>query len=172
MMKKQFVLAFAILLTTFLFFSAAASPVFARESSRTFIPTPEVEPGPAEGEWVITDSSVSGTIVYTADLTTPPPNEWMQLKSNGIHVSGSTKICHPFSGGQFGWTTSVFLLEGNHWTEILTTMEWVPDEEGHLEVCAYAPVSGTYALFAYWEWYEGYMEYVPRFSLSIEPLPF
>lgn len=116
---------------------------------------PAVIPGPAAGVWEWTTTTVTGEIIPMYKIDTPAP-EWTKLLSNPLRVDGRTQICHPFRGGQFGWHTSIFLLNGKTWLELPTTVEWVPDEEGQLMACAYAPVSGVYAMFGYWEWFEGF----------------
>jgi len=125
------------------------------EPTETPTPKPGVEAGPAAGSWEWEVLTVTGEIIPMEKIGTPP-HEWTRLLSNPIRVDGRTQICHPFVGGQYGWHTSIYLLNGKTWLELPTTVEWVPDEEGQLMACTYAPVSGVYAMFGYWEWFEGY----------------
>jgi hypothetical protein len=83
------------------------------------------------------------------EITVAPPTD-QQLVSTGAVVSGPTNICYPFSGGQYGWVGQIRMLSEGSWVGLPTTVKWVPDEEGKLMACAYAPAAGTYALFAYW----------------------
>ncbi len=167
-MKKSILFTLAIAITTIglILFGAqtvtanrvqlASNPLIFPTSTSSADEGTEKDAGPANKSWVIESDSATGQEISTAKVTAPPPNEWSRLQSKGLVVSGQTPICHPFRGGQFGWHTSVFLLNGSTWLEIPTTVEWYPDEEGQLMACAFAPVSGTYALFGYWEWFDGF----------------
>jgi hypothetical protein len=103
----------------------------------------------ASGEWEWTNDNVTGSEVSLDSIAAPNP-EYMQLLSNGLSLSGATEICHPFRGGQFGWTGRIYNLSGGAWHELATTTRWVPDTSGKLMSCAYAPTEGTYALFGYY----------------------
>ncbi len=138
------------------------------EPTETPTPKPAVEAGPAAGSWEWTASTVTGEIIPMNKIGTPP-HEWTRLLSNPLRVDGRTQICHPFGGGQNGWHTSIYLLNGKTWLELPTTVEWVPDEEGKLMACTYAPVSGVYAMFGYWEWFEGFKTAEPTQEPTQEP---
>jgi hypothetical protein len=110
------------------------------------IPLPPGGPkGVAEGAWV----SNSGTEIPMVEITTPN-SSWLQLLSNGIKVAQPQEICHPFWGGQNGWTGEIYELIGEGWKKIETSGRWGPNEEGKFMACAYAPEAGTYALFGYY----------------------
>jgi len=157
-MKKLIYLSLSFVMVLSILFFASEQPVL----SAAWAPTPEPkDAGPANGDWVAKTEGVTGSSVQVPATL---PNEWSRLQSKGFAVSGRTEICHPFRGGQFGWHTSVFLLEGKSWTKLPTTVEWYPDEEGQLMACAFAPVSGTYAMFGYWEWFEGFEKPVVIFN--------
>jgi hypothetical protein len=104
--------------------------------------------GIANGSWEWNDSSVPGHEV-DINLSSTPNSPWLQLLSKGIVLSGATEICHPFQGGQFGWTGVIYELKGETWQKLTTTNKWVPDEEGQFMSCANAQEAGTYALFGY-----------------------
>ena len=111
----------------------------------------EKDNGPAQGDWQVAEAQLSSKVISVGNLYPSTPNDWSIALSDGIQIGGSTQICHPFLGGQFGWQSSIYLLNGKSWIEIPTTVEWYPDEEGQLMACAFAPVSGTYAMFGFWE---------------------
>lgn len=115
------------------------------------VESPKYSPpsGIANGSWEWNDTSVLG---YEVDinLNSTPNSPWLQLLSKGVVLSGSSEICHPFQGGQFGWTGEIYELKGETWQKLTTTNKWVPDEEGQFMSCANAPEAGTYALFGYY----------------------
>jgi hypothetical protein len=114
-------------------------------SSAMAIPMPPVGPtGVADGSW----QSQSGTEIPQGLITTAN-SSWLQLFGNGLAVTTPEEICHPFRGGQFGWTGGIYRLNGSTWEKQDTVGKWVPDEEGEYMVCAKAPMAGTYALFGY-----------------------
>jgi hypothetical protein len=86
----------------------------------------------------------------------PAPHSWEILLSSAIELdlSGTVQLCHPFRGGQFGWTGAIYLKNGSGWLEIPSMTAWMPDEEGRLMICATVSTSGTYAVFGYAEPYE------------------
>ena len=110
---------------------------------------------PANNSWIYSGEE-SGTGVKMQLVPLPAPNPWEILLSDGLLVELSTpiQICHPFRGGQFGWTGAIYLRNGAGWLEMPSTTEWTPDEEGEILICATATVSGTYAIFGYSEPYE------------------
>jgi len=113
---------------------------------------PAVDTSPANNSWEYTGE---GSLVHPDQILLPAPNPWEILLSSGLTVaSGGTQICHPFRGGQFGWTGAIYFMNGSSWVEIPSTTEWTPDEEGRIMICATAPIAGTYVIFGYSEPYE------------------
>ena len=92
----------------------------------------------------------TGTEVIIDLAKTPAPFDWFQLLANGVKITEPGKICHPFSGGQFGWKAEIRQLVAGNWVKVPTTLGWVPSEEGAYTACAQAPSAGTYALFGYY----------------------
>jgi hypothetical protein len=99
--------------------------------------------GVADGSWT------SGTEL-NVDLAATTAPSWLQLLTQWVVITAPGKICHPFRGGQFGWTGEIMQLAGGQWVKLTTTAEWVPDSEGEFMACAEAPAAGTYALFGYY----------------------
>jgi hypothetical protein len=132
-------IAFVLVLT--LFFVSVPGKVVAKPHH----PVQEVAPG----SWTWT-AGVNGSEVQQDTLTTPAPT-WRVILTKGLVLSGPAKICHEFTGNQNGWMGDIYLLSGDSWTKLATTVDWVPTIEGHLMACAQAPAAGTYALFGYWE---------------------
>jgi hypothetical protein len=148
-MRKFFSLTFVLVLTLGLFFTGHPSRV-----SATLL---DPNPGIAPGDWEWTSADVVGEEVAMEDLlTTPAP--WLKLITNGIEVKAPATICHSFRGAQFGWSGSIYKLEGETWVKQVTTTEWVPTTEGRLMACAKAPSAGVYALFGFWVKPAGYEE--------------
>jgi len=135
--KTMFVVIIA--LTLFM----AAAPVSA---SANFIRP--VSPGVAPGNWEWT-TGVDGSEI-PMDLVTTNPPAWRLLLTNGLNVAGGAKICHPFRGGQFGWTGEIYMLNGDSWEKLTTNVDWVPTTEGRLMACAQASAAGIYALFGFY----------------------
>lgn len=142
-MKKGPLIAVVCLVWSMVIFAAYPNPVQADSGEPIHLITT------ASGEWEWTNDNVTGSEVSLDSITVPNP-EYMQLLSNGLSLSGAAEICHPFRGGQFGWTGRIYNLSGGAWHELATTTRWVPDTSGKLMVCAYAPAEGTYALFGYY----------------------
>ena len=116
-----------------------------------FVPfAPEIAPG----SWSFT-TGVSGSEVQPDTLTATAP-AWRLIKTNGLVLSGPATLCHEFSGNQIGWMGDIYMLDGDTWAKLVTTVDWVPTTEGKLMACAQALAAGTYALFAYWEKPEGW----------------
>jgi hypothetical protein len=121
----------------------------------------------AGGSWT------SGTETIIDTTAFPGPNQW-QLLTNGVVLTAPTRLCHPFRGGQFGWTAEILELKDGTWVKLPTTEGWVPDTEGAFMACANAPEAGTYALFGYYtvparscaeitkDWYADYF-YAPSY---------
>lgn len=143
-MKKYLLLVISSVVLVSLFLTTG---VHAAEAGYYLPPAPDA---PGEGSWHY-DEDLVGKNVPMDKITTPPPNEWMDLLANGIllETQGSTELCHPFPGAQFGWEGGIYLLNGHSWLEIPSTTAWLPDEEGKLMICADVPMSGTYALFGF-----------------------
>ena len=136
-------IVFALVLT--LVIAAVPAKVAAKQIIR-----PEIAPG----SWTWT-ANTSGSEVQPETLTAPAPT-WRLLITNGLVLSGPATLCHEFSGNQIGWMGDIYRLDGDSWTKLVTTVDWVPTTEGKLMACAQAPAAGTYTLFAYWEKPEGW----------------
>lgn len=135
---------------------------------------PEIAPG----SWSWT-TGVIGYEVQPDSLKAKAPI-WRLIKTNGLVLSSPAYMCHEFTGNQVGWTGHIYMLNGDSWTKLATTVDWVPTREGKLMACAQAPAAGTFALFAYWEKPEGWQpacnvvpfsikasEFVPICSLGV-----
>jgi hypothetical protein len=109
-----------------------------------FVPVAE----PKVWEWY--GEGVTGEVIPMDTITTKP-QEWYQLKSDGLKLDAASGICYPFDEGRFGWTGEIFQLVEGAWIKLATTVGWVPTEEGKFLACAQAPAAGTYALFAYYD---------------------
>jgi len=118
-----------------------------RASAGFYRPRP-VSPGVAPGNWEWT-TGVDGSEIPMYLVTTTSPT-WRLLLTNGLTIAGAAKICHPFRGGQFGWTGEIYMLNGDSWEKLATTVDWVPTTEGRLMACAQAPAAGIYALFGFY----------------------
>jgi hypothetical protein len=101
------------------------------------------------GDWEWTSDTVTGKEIPMEKVTIPNADN-LQSLSNALSLSGPSEICHSFRGGQFGWTGIIYNLSGGSWHKLETTSKWVPNTEGKLMACAYAPSEGTYALFGYY----------------------
>lgn len=107
----------------------------------------EVVPGnedPAElsGRWT------RGTEIQL-DMANNPGPEWLDLYSNGIKVTSSGEICHPFPAGVNNMVVEIRELKEGVWTRLRTTFKNIPPVDGIYMACAKAPEAGTYALFGY-----------------------
>lgn len=166
-MKKplKFSLTLALVLTLVL----VSTPGIA--NALILYPPIPVKPFAAEiapGSWSWT-AGVSGFEVQPDTLTTPAP-PWRLIKTNGLVLSGPAYICHEFTGNQVGWFGDIYMLNGDSWVKLATTVEWVPTIEGHLMACAQAPGAGTYALFAYWVKPDNWQPSICLFaSIAIQP---
>ncbi len=92
------------------------------------------------------------------DLVTNPAPAWLQLVAGGTKTIEAGEICHPFRGGQFYWVGEIRQLKDGKWIKLATTVDWSPNKEGKLMACANAPAAGIYALFAWFDAPEGYVE--------------
>ncbi|MCX6054254.1 MAG: hypothetical protein NTZ74_04935 [Chloroflexi bacterium] len=108
----------------------------------TFISNPL--PSIATGLWS------TGTAV-DINLTAAPAPIWLTLLTRGIKITAPGTICHPFRGGQFGWTGDIRQLVDGKWVKVATINSWVPTKEGTFTSCAKAPAAGTYALFGFFD---------------------
>ncbi len=137
-MKTWLKLSFVVVFVLSLAFSTGPSNVQAFHET-----DPE---GVAPGSW--NSSGVASSEIPMNLVTTPGP-AWLQLLANGLDLSAPARICHPFRGGQFGWTADIRMLDGDTWVKLPTTVNWTPTGEGSLIACATASTAGTYALFGY-----------------------
>ena len=127
-----------------------------------FVPIP-FSPEIAPGSWSWT-TGVSGYEIQPDKLTATAP-AWRLIKTNGLVLSGPAYMCHEFTGDQVGWMGDIYMLNGDSWIKLATTIDWVPTTEGKLMACAQAPAAGTYALFAYWVMPEGWNTCINPFSI-------
>jgi hypothetical protein len=141
-MKNWINLVFALVLVMGLFLISSPKSV-----SATLAEPPS--PGIADGDWEWTSADVVGEEVPMLKILTKP-TPWLQLITNGLVIKAPAKICHPFRGGQFGWSGSIYKLVGETWVKVPTTIGWEPSSEGKYVACAQAASAGTYALFGYW----------------------
>jgi hypothetical protein len=144
-MKKPLSLLFIFVLVLALFFTGNSKTTSATQQ----ILTPPPNPGIAPGDWEWTSADVVGAELAMESLLTKPA-PWLKLITKGLEVKAPATICHPFRGAQFGWSGSIYKLEGETWVKQVTTTEWVPTTEGRLMACAQVTSAGTYALFGYW----------------------
>ena len=103
----------------------------------------DVKPGNEEvveqsGKWS------RGTEV-SLDLTKNPGPAWLDVYSNGIKVTTSGEICHPFPAGVKGMVAEIRELKDGVWAKLATTFKYVPTVEGIYTACAKAPEAGTYS---------------------------
>ena len=124
---------------------------------------------PAAGSWIWDDDAVSGELIPQYQLLAPPDSDYALLQSNGLHLSGGAQICHPYPGGQFGWTAEIRVLGLNGWQSVPTVNQWMPDEEGDFMTCATVWHSGVYAVFGYWERPEGWGAPVEGVTCDVLP---
>jgi len=148
-MNKQKIITFVLIIVlTLPTILTPASSVAALD----IIPPPSSDVAPGEWQWT---GDGSGSEIQMDKVTIPAPT-WMRLLTNGLKLAGPARICHEFTGAQHGWSGDIYVLIGNSWIKLATSVEWVPTIEGHLMACALAPAEGTYALFGYWNKPEGY----------------
>jgi len=115
---------------------------------QAFALTKEPSTGVASGPWEWTPSVAGYEIpMNTISIT---KSEWGTLLTNGLYLTSPAKICHPFEGNQYGWSGDIYMLSGESWNMLITSVDWVPTIEGKIMACAQAPSAGTYALFGYW----------------------
>ncbi len=112
-------------------------------STSTPTPTSTALPvvGVADGDW--TSGQDSG-----GDLSkVKPPKSYLQLLGEEVEATNKGMICHPFHGGQFGWTGRIYMLDNGQWIPAKTFFMWYPDAEGEFMACTNAQPGGIYALF-------------------------
>jgi hypothetical protein len=83
------------------------------------------------------------------DLANNPKPEWLDLYSNGVKVTSSGEICHPFPASDKKMVVEIRELKDGVWTRLRTTFKTIPPVDGKYMACAKAPEAGTYALFGY-----------------------
>ena len=187
-MKKGFVILLSSISVVMLIYVLALSADVSTVSALT-LPTSisisgsGADDAPANGEWEY-ENVESSMKIPGNDIMVPAPHPWLVPLGNGLHIetTAPVEICHPFRGGQFGWTAKIFLQNGSTWLEIPSITAWTPDEEGRLMICATAPMSGNYVIFGYSEPYEHEEEEIGEtqkplldnqfvgFTLSINPI--
>ena len=142
-MKKFVVIVCALILAAVLAFSGASQFVQATNNNPGPSETPTVgiqEPGIADGDWT-TGKGIS------VDLSrTKIPGD-LQMLGGAVTATTMGQICHPFRGGTYGWTGSIYKLQGTKWKRVNTYFMWVPDKEGTFMACTYGNMGETYALF-------------------------
>jgi hypothetical protein len=104
---------------------------------------------PAMGTWIVSDEDAIEKMIPQHQLD-EPTDDYALLQSDAVKISGYTRICHPYPGGQIGWTPEVRALTPLGWVVVPTESGWEPDEEGQYMACANV-IPGTYAVFGYWE---------------------
>jgi hypothetical protein len=144
-MKKAFFGLFSIFMVTILFFSFTSQSVQADQQQNFDTPTPTAttfqNEGIADGDWS------SGKEVSIDLSKTKAPKSYLQLLGEGVKALFFGKICHPFHGGQYGWTGSIYQLVDGKWIKAHTYFIWYPDSEGSFMACTNASFGGIYALF-------------------------
>ncbi len=106
----------------------------------TFTPTLEYL-GVAEGRW-------SGGVQVNIDIgEMGAPKSYLQMLGKAVKPSVSGQVCHPFNGGRYGWTGSIYELVGDGWVKVNTYFIWEPNEEGTFMACTVAKRDRTYAFF-------------------------
>lgn len=143
-MKKVLFGLLSLIMVTVLFFFFTSESVQA-EQQQNDTPTPTSTIAPSEG---IADGAWSSGLVVNIDLTkTNPPKSYLQLLGNGIKSLKFGRICHPFRGGQYGWTGGIYKLVDGKWVKAHTYFMWYPDSEGTFMACTNASLGDIYALF-------------------------
>ena len=143
MKRKTFVLFSALTALATILLSVTPQPV----SAILLPPAPPL--APAAGNWIVTDEEATEGLIPQFELEAEL-GDYALLQSDGVVVVGSARICHPYRGGQFGWTSEIRRATPLGWLPVPTTNGWEPDEEGQYMTCAEVG-SGTYAVFGYWE---------------------
>ena len=121
---------------------------------------------PAIGSWFASEEGAIEDLIPQYQLEAPTGG-YALLQSDAVRVSGYTRICHLYPGGQYGWTSEIRTLTSLGWVGVLTENGWVPDEEGQYMTCANV-ASGMYAVFGYWAKPAWWLPFVP--ALTSTPL--
>jgi hypothetical protein len=149
--------------------------LFSPQSVQAGVYVPPKDTRPAAGSWSWDNENVTGTIIPQYQLAPTSDDDYALLQSEGVHLSGGTQLCHPYPGGQSGWTAEIRVLTSSGWHSVPTVNQWVPDKEGKYMTCAQVWSSGTYAVFGYWVrpegWNEGRMQCpVAGFGIILGPV--
>jgi hypothetical protein len=107
----------------------------------------EVAPG-NEDTYENSDKWTRGTVVQL-DLINNPGPEWLDLYSNGIKVTTTGELCHPFPAGVAKMSAEIRELKDGKWVKVPTTFKYVPAIDGICMACAKVTEAGTYSLFGY-----------------------
>ena len=142
-MKKIVMIACMLILTVVLALSGASQSVQATNNNPGPSETPTAvvqEPGLADGDW----TTGVGTSIDLSKTRLPGD---LQMLGDAVTATTMGNICHPFRGGTYGWTGSIYKLQGTKWKKVNTYFMWVPDKEGTFMACTYGNMGETYALF-------------------------
>jgi hypothetical protein len=135
-MNKSMSISFTFVLVLTMVLATVPGTVLAKPSTPSSV---------ADGNWTVGTAAV-------LNLTGTVYPEWLQLMDiKGVVITAPGQVCHPFRGGNYGWTADIRQLVGDTWEKVTTTMSWVPDEDGQYMACAAAQTAGTYALFGYYD---------------------
>lgn len=94
---------------------------------------------------------------FEVDLNVmPAPRDWLELISQGVKVSTTGELCHPFRGHFYYWKADIYRLVDGEWVKLKTTYRWRTNYESDYMACVSAKAGGTYAMFGY---YDGPTEY-------------
>ena len=150
-MKKTYIILFAFILVTGLALSGVLQSVQANQQTNdnpgpaTPTPTATSTALPVAG---VVDGDWSGGSDVSSDLTDiKAPKSYLQLLGEEVKATTKGAICHPFHGGQYGWTGRIYMLDNGKWIPAPTFYIWSPDEEGEFMACVNAQPGGIYALF-------------------------
>ena len=147
MKKKLFLVVVALALMVWFFYGTLQSVQAVdpqNNPTKTFTPTVEYK-GVAVGDWT------SGR-QFNIDLSDlGAPKDYLQLLGKVVKPTFGGQICHPFNGGRYGWTGSIYELVGNGWVKVNTYFIWEPNEEGTFMACTMAKRNGTYAFFGFYD---------------------
>jgi hypothetical protein len=162
MKPKTLLLSLIGVLMLSVFVITAVSDVSAKPAPPVF---------PTAGTWFASDEAVVEGLISQFQLEAPTGG-YALLQSDAVQVSGFTRICHLYPGGQYGWTSEIRALTSLGWVGVLTENGWEPDEEGLYMTCANVG-RGTYAVFGYWDKPAWWLPFVPGLipSPTLTPTP-
>lgn len=103
------------------------------------------QPGIADGAWF------GGKEIKTDPSKIQSPNSDLQLLGKLVKTSVNGRICHPFRGGEYGWTGSIYRLDGEKWVKMKTYFIRNPEPEGIFMACTNGIHGNTYAFFGYYD---------------------